>query len=115
MRTVKMFLIAVLAFGLGQALDTHRSYTDLLTDQPGQDYVASWEEVTITGTIRLVGGDPLPGVTVVAEGTDKLGEGVNVITVTDELGAYAIKVPKWFTGTVTPTPPTGMVIEVPAP
>ncbi|MDD4554393.1 MAG: hypothetical protein PHP04_09340 [Bacteroidales bacterium] len=78
---------------------TNRTYTNIITNQSGQDYTGSSGSVTISGYVKDAGSPPMPiqGVTItftnVTPGT----------VITDNAGFYTKTVPCNYSGTATPS------------
>jgi len=73
----------------------NRTYTDVVSDQTGQDYSATLNTYSISGTITL-GSNPLADVTI------SFTDGISPVQ-TDASGQYLQTVPYGWSGTVTPT------------
>jgi len=74
---------------------TDRSYTNVSSDQTGQDYTAVYQTVTVSGTVRS-GGSGLSGVVMI---------GLPGNPATDGSGAYNVNVGVGWSGTVWPMKP----------
>ncbi len=71
-----------------------RCFTNVTTNQAGQDFVAMRETVGIWGSVRTSSGTPLVGIVM---------NGLPGNPVTDTNGNYNAQVPSGWSGTVTPT------------
>ena len=81
----------------GYTFSADKVYTNVQTDQTGQNYTATPIPNSISGTITITGGTtPLAGVTL------SYTDGTLHSTTTDSLGNYAFTVTSGWTGTVTP-------------
>jgi hypothetical protein len=72
---------------------TRREYASITRDLPDEDYTAAEVMVTITDTLRMGDGQPIPDVRVTAEPGDYSAS-------TDKTGTYTLKVPYGWSGTV---------------